>query len=60
MTQYLLILWLVSGSSNLVYELSGQYGLAQCQSLYAQRLAAARAANPGATFVGGCYPMVAV
>lgn len=57
---YLLLIFLVSGSQNLVYELSGSYPLAQCQSLYAQRLAAARAANPSATFVGGCYPMVAV
>ena len=57
--QFVLIIFLVSGSSNLVYELQGSFPLAECQALATQRLAAARAANPGATFVGGCYQMVA-
>lgn len=51
----MLILWLVMGPSNVVWELSGQYPLDQCQALASQRIAVARQMNPGVTVVGGCY-----
>lgn len=56
--QFVLIIFLVSGSSNLVWEITGQMPLDQCQALATQRMAVARAANPGVTVVGGCYQMV--
>ena len=58
MNQFVLIIFLVFGSQNQVWEIHGQSPQAECEALEQQRMAVARQMNPDHIVVGGCYQMV--
>lgn len=54
MSAFILIVYLVSGSQNLIWEITGQYSQERCRALLTERIADAVQSRPGSQFVGQC------